>query len=52
MQSADAGISTVNTIETLARQLGLHVLVSPGHHDDWDRIDAAPLDAAGMHVLA
>ncbi|WP_444663593.1 metallophosphoesterase family protein [Cellulomonas sp. CW35] len=43
--------SIVKTLNEKCARTGVVVLVSPGNHDDWDRIDAAPLDDAGLHVL-
>ena len=43
--------SIVRMIDSVAGKAGLRVLVSPGNHDDWDVVDAAPLDDDGLHVL-
>ncbi|WP_421735712.1 metallophosphoesterase family protein [Cellulomonas sp.] len=43
--------SITKALDRACARTGVVLLVSPGNHDNWDRIDAAPLDDAGMHVL-
>ena len=55
----DAGIgpwpgerkSFIKLLDRYLERADSALLITPGNHENWDRLDAAPLDAAGMQVL-
>ncbi len=50
--AAGTAPSIVKSFNQACTRTGTVLLVTPGNHDNWDRIESSPLDESGFHVLA